>query len=322
MKYRIGQRVRLLHDSGEGVIVSLIDKRTVEVDLDDDFAVDVDVDDIIPIDRAEAFYLGEERSAEPETKSSTNAKTSSTNTTLIELSLAVYKEESEDRYHLVLINPEPVTMPFSCYGRTQKGYVGLETGVLDSGEYAQIASFSRKELDQHKSIYVQVLSFRPGKGHPHTPFIQELKWNRSHLQKPSRYIGAINESGWVFNLRQDTFLKDIENIPKSEFIRIRETEAPTPRPNVEVDLHIEALVSNPLLLAPSEMLQLQQKRIAKALNDAVLERYASLVLIHGVGEGKLRKVVHEALKEADHVLSYAPADPKQYGNGATKVIFK
>ncbi|MEL7339467.1 MAG: DUF2027 domain-containing protein [Bacteroidota bacterium] len=311
----------MLHASGEGVIVSLIDNRTVEVDMGDDFPVDMDVDELIPIDRSEAFYLGEERSAEPESKSS-NPKTSSTNTTLIELSLAIYKEEEEDRYPVVLINPEPVTMPFTCYGRTPKGYQGLETGVLESGEYAPIASFTRKELDQFKSFYVQVLSFRPGKGHPHTPFIQELKWNRSQLQKPSRYIGAINQSGWVFNLRQDTFLKDIENIPQSEFIRIRETEAPTPRPNVEVDLHIEALVSKPHLLAPSEMLQLQQKRIEKALNDAVLERYASLVLIHGVGEGKLRKIVHAALKESPAVLSFGPADPKQYGNGATKITFK
>ena len=43
MRYRIGQKVRLLHDSGEGVIISLIDKYHVEVDLGDDFPIDVHI---------------------------------------------------------------------------------------------------------------------------------------------------------------------------------------------------------------------------------------------------------------------------------------
>ncbi|MEM6348132.1 MAG: Smr/MutS family protein [Bacteroidota bacterium] len=323
MNYRIGQRVRLLHASGEGVIVNLIDKKTVEVDMGDDFPVDVSVDEIIPIDRAEAFYLGdEEKTPEPEKKTNSLKTTGTLGISLIELSLVVYKYEDEDLYEVLLINPEPVTMAFTCYGRTKNAYQGLETGLLETGEYAKIASFSRNELDKHKSFYVQTLSFRPGKGHPHAPFVQELPWNRSHLQKPSRYLSAINQSGWVFNLRQDVLKRDVQQIPESEFIRIKEIEAPTPRLDVEVDLHIEALVSKPHQLAPSEMLSIQQKRIEKALNDAVIERHASLVLIHGVGEGKLRKVVQAAVKEAPHVLSYAPADPKRYGNGATKVIFK
>ncbi|MFK7925039.1 MAG: DUF2027 domain-containing protein [Bacteroidia bacterium] len=323
MKYRIGQRVRQLHASGEGVIVALIDSKTVEVDMGDDFPVDVNIDELIPIDRAEAFYLGDDTAnPEPEKKSNSLKTTGALGLSLIELSLVIYKHEEEDLFELLLINPEPVTMAFTCYGRNKNAYQGLETGILESGEYAPIASFNRNELDKHKSFYVQILSFRPGKGHPHAPFIQELPWNRSHLQKPSSFLSAINQSGWVFNLRQDTFKRDIEQIPQSEFIRIKEIEAPTPRPEPEIDLHIEALTSKPHQLAPSEMLAMQQKRIEKAINDSVIERYASMVLIHGVGEGKLRKIVHAALKEAPHVLSYAAADLKRYGNGATKVIFK
>ena len=58
MDFRVGQRVRLLHESGEGVIVRLIDKKTVEVDMGDDFPIDVAVDELILIDQAERRYMG------------------------------------------------------------------------------------------------------------------------------------------------------------------------------------------------------------------------------------------------------------------------
>ena len=104
MNYRIGQRVRLLHASGEGVIVALIDKKTVEVDMGDDFPVDVNVDEIIPIDRAEAFYLGdEETTPEPEKKTNSLKTTGTLGISLIELSLVVYKHEGEDLFEVLLI---------------------------------------------------------------------------------------------------------------------------------------------------------------------------------------------------------------------------
>ena len=52
------------------------------------------------------------------------------------------------------------------------------------------------------------------------------------------------------------------------------------------------------------------------------EHYASMVLIHGVGEGQLKALVYDILKNTAHVKSFGPGDPARYGNGATKVIFQ
>ena len=64
MKFRVGQRVRMLHESGEGVVTKLIDKKHVEVDLGDDFPIDMHVDELIPIDRSEQTYLTPEEEEE------------------------------------------------------------------------------------------------------------------------------------------------------------------------------------------------------------------------------------------------------------------
>lgn len=311
--------MRLLHDSGEGIITQLIDRYHVEVDLGDNFPVDVHIDELIPIDRAEASYLGGEKETDRPESGSQNPTV--LGTSMVELSLVVAKRE-EDQFELVLINPEPIEIVYTCYARSPKSFQGLRIGRLDSGEYQTLARYNRKDLDSYKGFYFQVLGFRPGKGHPHAPFVRELLWNRSRLQEPVKTIAALDSPGWVFNLREDPLVKAVEKIPESEFIRVRESEAPVYRPEPEIDLHIEALVPRAYQLSPSEIISIQQKRIDQALNDSLLEHYASMVLIHGVGEGTLRKMVHETLKKAAHVKSFGPADLNRYGNGATKIIFK
>ena len=65
MKYHIGQKVSLLHESGEGKITAILDKNHVEVDLGDDFPIDVHISEIIPIDPEEdKFFKKEEREDE------------------------------------------------------------------------------------------------------------------------------------------------------------------------------------------------------------------------------------------------------------------
>ena len=101
MNYRVGQRVRWLHESGEGVISSLIDKRTVEVDFGDGFPMDVDIDEIIPVDQTEGIYLSRDdekaKPAEPTPRVM--------GTRLFVVSLGVVKEGSG--YSFFVINPEP-----------------------------------------------------------------------------------------------------------------------------------------------------------------------------------------------------------------------
>lgn len=71
-----------------------------------------------------------------------------------------------------------------------------------------------------------------------------------------------------------------------------------------------------------EMLGLQLKTFEKFYELSVTHIQPSLVIIHGVGTGKLRDEIHAALrlkKEVNYFVNqYHPA----YGYGATEIFFK
>jgi hypothetical protein len=89
-----------------------------------------------------------------------------------------------------------------------------------------------------------------------------------------------------------------------------------------VDLHIEKLVDNYNQLSGAEILQIQLNEFEKFYELAVLHHLPEFVLIHGVGEGKLRSEIHEKLKLKKEVKSFINQYHSAYGYGATQVYFK
>jgi DNA mismatch repair protein MutS2 len=73
-------------------------------------------------------------------------------------------------------------------------------------------------------------------------------------------------------------------------------------------------------------LDLRGQRVADALeaverylDDAYLAGLPSVRIVHGHGTGAVRQAVRELLSRHPHVRSWAPADPRQGGDGATEV---
>ncbi|WP_027107784.1 endonuclease MutS2 [Lacticigenium naphthae] len=62
--------------------------------------------------------------------------------------------------------------------------------------------------------------------------------------------------------------------------------------------------------------------VDRYLDSALLANYPTVTIIHGVGTGVLRKVIHNYLKKHRSVKSYEIAPPNQGGAGATIVTFK
>lgn len=323
MQYRVGQTVRSLHESGEGVITALLDSQTVEVDFGDDFPIDVDIRDLIPIDKMEHKYLGGapsalsgESSADPDVR-----KPLTMGVELLEVSL-VCTEKEGDTVELIMANPEPSEILYTVYRRDQSKYYGLASGQLESGAVKSIALLTGSELERTRSFYVQVLNFIPGKGHPHSPMTSDLTWNKGILRVPGRFLEAVGETAWVFPLRKNLEKNTYESLPESDFIRVAREDRSQQEITMEVDLHLEELVPFSEGVPPSEALSIQMGAVSKALSDALVNHASSLILIHGVGAGTLRQEVHALLKRTRHVKSFSSADNQKYGQGATKVLFR
>ncbi|GAA4307023.1 Smr/MutS family protein [Compostibacter hankyongensis] len=98
--------------------------------------------------------------------------------------------------------------------------------------------------------------------------------------------------------------------------------SPAAEPLYEVDLHIEKLVDNPRGMSNFEMLTTQLHEFNRYLELAIAHHQASLIVIHGVGKGKLRDEIHEILHHVPEVSSFVNQYHPRYGYGATEIFFK
>jgi hypothetical protein len=89
-----------------------------------------------------------------------------------------------------------------------------------------------------------------------------------------------------------------------------------------VDLHIEKLTDNYNRMSHFEMLSLQLKTFEKFYDLAVAHHQPHLIFIHGIGTGKLRDEVHDALRLKKEVSYFVNQYHPSYGYGATEIFFK
>ena len=88
----------------------------------------------------------------------------------------------------------------------------------------------------------------------------------------------------------------------------------------EVDLHIEKLTPEWRNFSNFEKLTLQLNTFEKYLDLAVAHHQHNLIVIHGVGTGKLKDEIHEILKSRREVRSFINQYDPRYGYGATEIF--
>jgi len=90
----------------------------------------------------------------------------------------------------------------------------------------------------------------------------------------------------------------------------------------ELDLHAEKLTDKPGALDNFEILTLQLQTFEKYFDLAVAHHLPSMIVIHGVGSGKLRDEIHEALRTKRNVKSFINRYDPRFGYGATEIFFE
>ena len=89
-----------------------------------------------------------------------------------------------------------------------------------------------------------------------------------------------------------------------------------------IDLHIEKLTDNWQHLSNAAKLDLQLKTFEKYYELALLHHQAQLIVIHGIGTGKLRNEIHDLLRMKKEVKSFINQFHPSFGYGATEIYFE
>ncbi|MEJ7739758.1 MAG: Smr/MutS family protein [Chitinophagaceae bacterium] len=174
--------------------------------------------------------------------------------------------------------------------------------------------FSLISPDKKKADYYEtVLKLRPKQVFTK---IEELK--------------AKNEPSFSFKLFDDYPDKPLEETISSGKMNTglqKPYEASKVRQHLEaprhaIDLHMEKITDDWKSLSNFEILSLQLQHFEKYYDLAVAHRQPSLIVIHGLGSGRLRDEVHELLRHKKEVKTFINQYHASYGYGATEIYFQ
>lgn len=109
--------------------------------------------------------------------------------------------------------------------------------------------------------------------------------------------------------------KKSEHSPPSKPIKRKKKGIEVP----VIDLHMERLVASHKHMSNHEIVTFQLHYLKEQLNKYIREGVKELIIVHGIGKGKLKKDVRFFLDGYSHEVEYMD-DHVGYGVGATRVF--
>lgn len=89
-----------------------------------------------------------------------------------------------------------------------------------------------------------------------------------------------------------------------------------------IDLHIEKLIDNWDGMSNTAIVGIQLREFEKWYDLALAHRQPSLIVIHGIGKGRLRDEIHSILRNKKEVKSFVNQYHPNFGWGATEIFFQ
>ncbi|MDR1879120.1 MAG: DUF2027 domain-containing protein [Bacteroidales bacterium] len=355
MKYKIGDKIKFLNDTGGGVIHRLISPTMVSVTIEDGFIIPVMINEIIPAESSdpEAAVFNRDFSAlttnsvekteqdDAMERMSELQKFSSLNTKVNGVYLAYIPQDQvwllKDSIDLYLVNYTSFEIVYSLVMQREHQLQGIDYGSVEPFSKIHIQTVEREDLDQWLHGFVQVLFFKEEDTSVRMPLHSPFTVQQSRFSKKESYTSTnfIAEKGLfvclgqaVSDMQSREWEKDTKILQEiqSQSARIVEDEKPIDKYKTDpftatVDLHLENMVDKPEKIEPAKRLELQRQLFLQCLESAIDEKLQKLIVIHGVGNGVLKHEIQTILKQYDN-LHYFDASMQKYGCGATEILIK
>jgi hypothetical protein len=327
MKLRIGDKVRFLNEVGEGIITRFKDKETVFVEITDGFEIPYLSKHLVPI-HTELILNPEVENMELELE------------TILSDSIYFIIEPDHDMpalvsdYKFYLFNASSYNMSFSYSVKDDAYFQTLKHGELGSYQKIQLKQVKKnffKEFAYHK---IECLFYKSMHDKSQMPLAEILYINDKimaqatliqHNEFKYPVYAFILKDNFLdkeviektFNMEDLTRLKAIKEFKQPQKTSIAKQKIKDL--TKEIDLHIEELVDSHSGLTNTEILSIQLERFEKEIQYCLSNGIKKLIVIHGVGNGKLKLEIISILKTIDDI-TYYDASYKNYGFGATEIL--
>ncbi len=349
MKFKRGDSVRFLNETGGGIVNRIDEKDHVFVLTDDGFE--------IPVSEKELVFSGnftltdrEEPEIKPVVETDRNAgkpeRQRPEKKQVIPGNIPVHAP-AEFLLGFIPENPGPVfSSDLSCYLINDSAYAAyyllgikeggefyyLSSGMIEAETKSQVKSFDQTGVSKISDIHVQLILVSKGKYNRKEVIDKLIGLNLVNFSKESYYrendyfeekalLFSIN-SGLSEDIADDIVVPDeiVELKQQADVNPDKQGRKKEPAPDtLEVDLHMDELALQNTQYSPSGILALQMSRFHSAIEEAISKRLRKLVIIHGLGQGTLKLQIRKELQEKYPHYIYQDASFKEYGFGATLV---
>lgn len=331
MKFTIGDKILLKRTGEEGYVVAQINKQMLEVDVNGVvFPVYAD-----EVDHPYLKWFTEKKpvkksTAAPEIPVEKIIERKARLARGIYLSFVpVFKtehmEEVVDFIKVYLLNELPVDIKFSYDVQIVQKSIFRHEGSLHS----------------FGNVYLHNIDYGTMNDQPRFNWkMRDLGNEKMAMQegilriKPSKLFEHVNnvmlngDPSFSYQLVEDFMLKKVAPpqeafsapLPQPEYTSSDRKLSLEP-PKYEVDLHIEQLVKNAAALSNDEIVKKQLDTLEKYLHLAIAHRQERMIVIHGMGKGRLKEEVHAILKKTPQVKRFKNEWSGKYGFGATEIHF-
>ncbi len=322
----IGDRVRLIHGTEEGVITKLRSGNYLEIDIGDGFSIPVLAREVVLISPVEAERM---RRPAPENPDAINTPTRPPSAFAENGLFLAFIPQNDREFHLYFINNTDWRILFTMHGSREGLVKSLASGVLDARKSQRITSLFLKDFEQWPVFETAVLYFSEHRIPREPVFRHQLRCRIQSFYKQQQTTPVVNQSGHVYQL--DTTGTAGEAPLKITPEALREGMlSPVPvspalpagkTPSV-IDLHIEKLQGDFQQLSSAQILELQLHTFERYLEHAIAGGMDEITFVHGVGQGKLRQEIHQRLSRHPNIAFYKDAQKEKFGYGATLAHLK
>lgn len=331
MKFSIGDKVMFKHTDGEGVVSGYISKEMVEVDMDGiTFPVHVD-----EIDHPYLKWFTEKKKQPVKKVIPEQLPVEKVKLRQQRLARGIYlsympeykvgeMEDVVDVLKVYLLNELPWHVQFRYEVSLRNEPVFAHEGKLHGFGHVYLHSIPYDSMnDQPRFNWwldnIDDADMAPANG--------QLRIRPQKLFQHIDECLANNQPSFNYMLIEDFSAKLPVKEEPTASIKVAAAPATVTHHTpvalkTEIDLHIEQLTDSTRGMSNADILMIQLSALQTQLRTAINAGQERLMIIHGLGKGKLRDEVHRILSETPEVKSYTNEWQARYGFGATEVWFK
>ena len=311
--FNVGDKVRMLRSSEEGVIIR-IKGNIIDIETTDGFELPVVASDLSKISEVENQYFQ---------VSSQKVAASSALDEIIESKKPIVEEINFgfERVNDFLIRPYIINefnkeVFFVISIKTKGVYVNFASGnVKPKSENRIYEDLNKNEFDNWSKMKLELMFFEKDKESLDARAF-DVKMKASTLFKEEVAFPFSNKKGFIHTISIAQPINLNEKIGDSsnfyESYSFNKTKT--------VDLHAEKIGLQ--LGNPDEIFEQQKSYFIKEVDKGIAENVLEITFIHGVGNGHFKNYIHKYLSSHEQVEWFKEAQKEKFGYGATVAHFK